>query len=87
MRTRMQEELDPRCLWVVTVEQEDGTRIERRCDRPARWEYIKKVSTANRLPSVERYTMCGKHASEKNRQVASDRGYTVRSITPYEDAS
>lgn len=83
-RTRMQDEIDPRCVWVM---EGDDETPDHRCNRPARWEYMKKVSPPGKLPYVERYTMCGKHASEKNRAVVAKRGYTIREIEPYEDAS
>lgn len=80
-RTLMQDDLDPRCVW-VTSEPEDSE--QRRCMRPAKWVYLKKVSPSGRLPHVETYTMCGKHASEPNRERAKAMGYTVREVRPNE---
>jgi len=82
-RTNMQEDLDPRCVWVVSEPKEE----ERRCMRPAKWLYEQRVQRPNKLPSVERYTMCGKHASPRNRERAQAMGYQVREINPYEPAT
>lgn len=75
-RTRMQDELAPICVWVVTEPPDE----ERRCGRDARWRYSKEVQLPGKLPSKEVYTMCGKHASEANRVKAHNMGYTVERI-------
>lgn len=79
----MQDDLDPRCVWVVSEPNEE----ERRCMRPAKWLYLQKVQRPNKLPSIEKYTMCGKHANARNRERALEMGYTVKEITPYEPAT
>ena len=82
MRSKAQDELDPRCVWMVNESDEDA----RRCMKQAKWTYLKKITAPNKLPSVETYTMCGLHASEKNRSQAQRMGYTVREIPQDEQA-
>lgn len=79
-RTDMQDDLDPRCVWMVS-DSDAAPDEERRCMRPAKWMYIKKRTAAHKLPWVERYTMCGKHASEANRERAHQMGYVVTNLS------
>jgi hypothetical protein len=61
-------------VWVTS----DPNDPEVRCARPAKYEYQKKVTPPGKLPHIERFTMCGKHASQKNRDVATRMGYTIK---------
>jgi hypothetical protein len=64
-------------VWVIS----EATDEEARCAFKAKWEYSIKRDTPGKLPTVERYTMCGKHGTAKNRAKAEFLGYIVREIT------